>query len=227
VNVAVVVPCYNLAHYLVDALESVVHQTRSATDIIVVDDQSTDATREVAADYPVTLLSVSNRGLAAAQNAGAMEAIRRGAEALIFLDADDILYPTYIEKTTALMEDDPQVGVVTTALEADGVTVAGGIWEVSERITLGDLWRQTCVWAASLVRATAFTACGGFAPNMDPTTDWDLWIDIAKRGWHIRGINEPLWYWRDRPDAMHTTLDVSATRAMLLRHHVDALRGVL
>lgn len=90
-SVAVVVTTYNHAHFLLDALQSVSAQTRAADEIVVVDDGSTDDPAAVAARFPgVKLLRQSNRGLAAARNAGLATV---SSEKVVFLDADDRLLP--------------------------------------------------------------------------------------------------------------------------------------
>ncbi len=89
--ITVVIPCYKQAHYLGEALESVLAQTHSRREIIVVDDGSPDNTTEVAARYTgVRCISQSNQGLSAARNTGLREST---GEYLVFLDADDRLLP--------------------------------------------------------------------------------------------------------------------------------------
>jgi glycosyltransferase involved in cell wall biosynthesis len=87
--VSVVIPCYNQAHFLGEAIESVLAQTYRHYEIIVVDDGSPDTTSKVTSSYPaVRYLRQSNAGLSAARNAGMN--VSRG-QFLVFLDADDRL----------------------------------------------------------------------------------------------------------------------------------------
>lgn len=92
--VSVIIPCYNHGAYLQEAFESVWSQTYSSTEIIVVDDGSTDNTREIAASTKgVKYVYQKNQGLSAARNTG----IRHSeGELLVFLDADDWLLPDAI-----------------------------------------------------------------------------------------------------------------------------------
>jgi glycosyltransferase involved in cell wall biosynthesis len=93
--VTIVIPCYNQARFLGEAIESVRHQTYAQREVIVVDDGSTDETAEVAAKYAeVRLLRQANRGLAAARNRGLAAA---QGEYIVFLDADDRLRPQAVE----------------------------------------------------------------------------------------------------------------------------------
>ena len=89
--VSVVIPCFNQAHFLVEAIESVRDQIYSNVELVVVDDGSADNSFEVAGRYPdIRRLRQSNRGVAAARNLGFAES--RGT-LVVFLDADDRLLP--------------------------------------------------------------------------------------------------------------------------------------
>ncbi len=93
--VSVVIPCYNQAHFLGEAIESVLAQSYPHLEIVVVDDGSPDNTEEVAARYPgVRYVRQENQGLAAARNTGLRHS--RG-DYLVFLDADDRLLPEAVE----------------------------------------------------------------------------------------------------------------------------------
>ncbi len=93
--VSVIIPTYNYAHFISEALESVRAQTYRNLEIIVVDDGSTDETRQVVARFPeARYLHQNNQGIAAARNTG-MRASR--GDYLVFLDADDRLLPSALE----------------------------------------------------------------------------------------------------------------------------------
>src|SRR5918995_6377717 len=93
--VSVVIPCYNQAHFLGEAIVSVLAQSYPRFEIIVVDDGSTDDTPEVAARYPgVRYVYQNNQGVSAARNSGLA---RSEGEYVVFLDADDRLLPEALE----------------------------------------------------------------------------------------------------------------------------------
>src|SRR5688572_25050384 len=93
--VSVIIPCYNHGHYLPVAIESVLQQTHSIVEIIVVDDGSTDNTKQVAQRYAqVKYIWQKNQGLSASRNTGIKNC---SGDRIIFLDADDWLYPDAIE----------------------------------------------------------------------------------------------------------------------------------
>src|SRR5918993_3738999 len=110
--VTVVIPCYNQAHFLTEAIESVLSQSYPNFEVVVVDDGSTDDTSEVASRYPqkVRLIRQENRGLAGARNTGIGHA--RG-EYLVFLDADDRLLPKALEVGIEQLEAHPECAFVS------------------------------------------------------------------------------------------------------------------
>src|SRR5919112_3168501 len=119
--VSVIIPSYNHAHYLGEAIESVLSQSYRNFEIIVVDDGSTDNTSEVASHYEeVRLVRQENRGLAGARNSGLAEA---EGEYLVFLDADDRLLPRALEVNLTELAAHPQCALVAGyqwLIEADG-----------------------------------------------------------------------------------------------------------
>src|SRR5215208_7256201 len=108
--VSVVIPCYNQAHFLGEAIESVLAQSHPNFEIIVVDDGSPDDTSEVAEHYPeVRLVRQENQGLSAARNAGLA---RSEGEYVVFLDADDRLLPEALKTGVECLEAHPECAYV-------------------------------------------------------------------------------------------------------------------
>lgn len=107
--ISVIVPTYNSAHYLGEALTSIAAQTLPAAEIIVVDDGSTDATAQVAAAFGVTYMYQANAGAAAARNRGVAAA---NGTILAFLDADDLWLPTKLARQMAVLVNQPTVDMV-------------------------------------------------------------------------------------------------------------------
>ena len=116
-RVSVIVPTFNRARYLGQAIDSTLQQTFEAHEIIVVDDGSTDETAEVVAKYGdrVRYLRTSNGGVAHARNVGMSVA---SGDYLTFLDSDDLLYPYMLELETRLLDRHPDVGLVYAEMSA-------------------------------------------------------------------------------------------------------------
>ena len=108
--ISVVIPAFNEERYIGDAIESVLAQTLPASEVIVVDDGSTDETAAIAAGYEgVRVLSQPNRGLGAARNAGFAAS---SGELLAFHDADDLMLPGKLEVQADYLAARPRCGVV-------------------------------------------------------------------------------------------------------------------
>ncbi len=114
-SVAVVISTFNHAHFLSEALDSVMAQTRPVDEIVVVDDGSQDDPAAIVARYPgVRLIRQENAGLSAARNRG-LAAIKTAC--VTFLDADDILAPAAIAHNTTLLAQHPEAGFVYGAYD--------------------------------------------------------------------------------------------------------------
>jgi glycosyltransferase involved in cell wall biosynthesis len=114
-SASVIIPCYNYGQYVADAIESGLNQTFRAIEVIVVDDGSTDNSLEVIKSFGdrIRVISQMNSGHAAAENAGFACA---SGDLILFLDADDLLYPTAVE--TAIERFGPTTSKVQFYLEA-------------------------------------------------------------------------------------------------------------
>lgn len=126
-KVTVVIPLYNTERFIADALESVLAQTFTDWECVVVNDGSTDRSAEIVARYVeqdprIRLVHQPNQGVCAARNTGAAHA-SPDSEYLFFLDADDMLEPEALERLVAYLEAHPEVGLVGcqfTRIDAEG-----------------------------------------------------------------------------------------------------------
>ena len=182
--VSVIIPCYNQAHFLAEAIESVAAQSYRHHEVIVVDDGSTDNTAEVAGDYPtVKCVRQANQGLAAARNTGIRES--RG-EFLVFLDADDRLLPRALEIGFTYLHDHPECAFV--AGWCKWIAVDGSPLDTPTRTWVGkaDYFGKllTCNnmggIMAVMFRRSALDAVGGFDPSLRRSEDYDLYFRITK-----------------------------------------------
>jgi glycosyltransferase involved in cell wall biosynthesis len=179
VDVAVIIPCHDYGRFLGDAVESVLAQTTKPKDVIVVDDKSTDDTAEVAARYAdkgVRYFRGEWGSVAEARNAGTA---LTACPFLLFLDADDVLPPHYVERCMQRMQD-PDVAIAYGDMEEFGK--ANSLLEMPE-FDREALMRNNYMSSHALVRRQAFDMVGGFRELQNSHEDWDLYRRILRYPW--------------------------------------------
>ena len=180
---SVVIPTYNRAQLVREAVASVLAQTYRPVEVIVIDDGSTDATDQVLAPHDwLRLVRQEHTGMPGqARNAGAR--LARGAY-LAFLDSDDLWLPQKLEL---------QVAAATTGAEV--VHHTRERWQRAGRVVSqraqhhrwsGDLFADSlrkCVIGPStvLLRRTVFEAAGGFREDLQVAEDYELWLRLTAR----------------------------------------------
>jgi len=201
-TVSVLIPNYNRAHMLQDAIRSVLAQTYQDYEMLVVDDGSTE-------DIPAALVPFGERvryvrkengGCASAKNYG-LERI--SGEYIAVLDNDDLWLPGKLERQVAVLESQPDVGMVSCqvfVMDDHSRVLARppqGVGRETPRVSLAELAEQNVVFggsSAQMVRTSALRDIGGFDTQIYHD-DWDCWVRLA-RDWQIWMIPEPLAYYR-------------------------------
>lgn len=206
--VSVVIPCYNLGVYLEEALDSVKAQTYSSTEIIIVDDGSTDEhtvnlLKKIEKDSPdVKVIFQKNTGPSGARNTGIKEA--RG-DYILCLDSDDVLLPDYIEKVMPIFfqEDLKKIGFVTTWVQEFGKRK--NIWE-TEKYNPGRLLVENIINTASIFRKEAWEKVGGYKTEMKGGyEDWEFWISVVESGYEWKVLPEIQFMYRIRDNSVSAT----------------------
>ncbi|SOD82980.1 glycosyltransferase family 2 protein [Spirosoma fluviale] len=189
--VTVVITCYNHGNFLPDAIDSVFQQTwnpvsqmarmENPIEIIVVDDGSTDNTREVAGRYSkVRYIYQENQGLSAARNTGILQS--RG-DFLIFLDADDWLYPQCVDIGVGLLSDNPTAAFVSGG--HDKVTINKQLISSESRFVGGDHYllflesNYIGMHATVMYRRTILDEYK-FDTSLKACEDYDMYLRIAR-----------------------------------------------
>lgn len=220
----VIIPCYNQARFLPEAVASVVAQTFTGWEIIIVDDGSPDDTALVAqrliAAFPerrIRLVRQDNRGLAAARNAG-IEATR--APYILPLDADDAIEPEMLALAVAALDAHPEVGFVYTDVQRVGAerNILRTLPYSLERLRF-----ECLMMPATLFRRKAWAQAGGFRMfgAAQGYEDWDFWICLAEAGWKGMHIAQPLVRYRRTESSMlsHARRHDLELRAQIILDH--------
>lgn len=192
--VSVIITAYNAAPFIREALDSVLRQTFTNFEIIVVNDGSPDTADLEAALEPylnrIVYLRQENQGTAAARNTGIRAA--RG-HFISLLDGDDLWEPEYLEVQLALMETDPKPAVLYSNAVHFGVGDAVGrkfmdVCPSRGDVTFKSLLTEECtVLVSVMARPEAIISAGMFDEDraIMGADDFDLWLRIAKQGNHI------------------------------------------
>lgn len=180
--VSVIIPTYNSARFLPDAIDSVLKQTYRSYEIIVVNDGSTDNTSEVLCRYSgkITVSEQRNRGVAAARNTGIRAA---QGEYIAFLDADDLWLPDKLALQLPLFERNPDVGLVYGYFayvdeEGQFLREKEGRW-YRGRVPGKAVFNISIRTGTVVVRKDCFETVGLFDENLKVCEDVNMWVRLA------------------------------------------------
>lgn len=180
---SVIIPCYNHAHYLAQAIESALAQTRLVDEIIIVDDGSTDDTRDVAVRYGdnIRYIHQENQGLSAARNTGIRAAT---GDLIAFLDADDLWLPEYLATLVPVLEADPSLGAAYGGVQYVD-EACRYLFQKTTRVVPPDQVHNTLIEGqffppqAVLMRKSCLDQVGLFDTTLCACEDWDMWLRLA------------------------------------------------
>lgn len=196
---SIIIPVFNQAEYLPDAIESALNQTVKPHEVIVINDGSTDASLSVAQKFGVKIVSQVNKGLPSARNTGIMNAT---GDYVLPLDADDILLENCIQRMTETAEKDspdiiaPSFKMFGTANHEVILNKIPSIEEFKEANRLGYF---------SAIKRSVLLERGGYNPKMVwGYEDYDLWMDILKRGHTLCMLSDVLVLYRTKEKSMLT-----------------------
>jgi glycosyltransferase involved in cell wall biosynthesis len=207
--VSVIVPAYDVAEFIGEALNSALAQSFTNYEIIVVNDGSPDTEQleRVLAPYlsRIVYLKQENRGVSAARNTAIAAA--RGS-LLAFLDADDVWLPNYLEVQVARILADPTIDVLYP-----NVVIFGGSSEAGEEfmticpssgeVTFERLLLQECnVSNCSIARRESIVRAGLFDESLRSVEDFDLWLRVIKQGGRIAYHRDVLARYRRRQGSL-------------------------
>lgn len=221
--VSVIIPLYNGEKYLVEAIISIIHQTYSNLEIIVVNDGSKDHSREIIEDFAkkdsrIKVINQKNTGIVGALNNGIDEA--RG-EFIARMDADDISFLTRIEKQVDAFSCNPDAVLVCSGFEVIDEESQYMYREIlptrSSEIKRTLLLYNSIAHGSVMFKKSAFLAAGKYSADCGPTEDYELWGRLTKQGEFI-ALEGALYRWR------RNTLGITLTNNPAMRQYT--LRNV-
>lgn len=206
---SIVIASYNQQDYLPDAIESALAQSEKA-EVIVVDDGSTDYSLTIARSYAgVKVISQVNKGLASARNTGIMNAT---GDYILFLDADDILLESCIEKISFAAKQNNS-DVIAPSFKSFGVQNGEVILQGIP--TMDDFKKGNRLGYFSAIKRSVLLEIGGYQPKMTyGFEDWHLWFDIFSRGKTLCILKEVLVLYRTKTESMITNANKHAGELM-------------
>jgi glycosyltransferase involved in cell wall biosynthesis len=189
-HIAIVVPAFNVADFLPDAIQSVLGQSHADWSMVVVDDGSTDATATVAAGFSnprIVLIGQANAGVSAARNAGLAAVMARPVppDAILFLDADDWLAPDALTQLAGTLNGAPfAIAAVGrfARVPADDVPRLAPLspqGALLDRLLVRNLFANG---GHLLIRREAIAATGYFRTDLSYGEDWEYWTRLAQLG---------------------------------------------
>jgi GT2 family glycosyltransferase len=229
-RVSAIIPAWNAAPYLGDAVRSALAQEGAEVEVVVVDDGSTDATPAVIASFGGRIRSVrqENRGLPAARNAGIAAAT---GELIAFLDADDTWEPAKSRLQVAHLAAHPRCGLVfcdVYRIDAGGRRIAPILGAQAAAVPSGRCFDRLFLGnfvlvPAVMVRRSVLEQVGPRGPfdeTLRSCEDYDLWLRIAEVA-EIGIVPQPLASWREHAGQM------SRHRDRMLACEIQVLEGAL
>jgi glycosyltransferase involved in cell wall biosynthesis len=225
-RVSVVIPCFNGARFLREAIDGALAQTYGDVEVLVADDGSTDESVAIVASYGdrVRGLRQANAGPSAARNLALRSAT---GDYVALLDADDRFHPEKLARQVEALRARPDASIVHCGwrfVDADGRELPERGWprlegDVLDRLILGNLVHPVSV----LLRRSTVDDVGGFDERCPVNEDWDLFLRAGRRGARWACVDEALCDYRIHPGQSHERLALvhGVAREMLQRFFDD------
>lgn len=194
--ISVIIPTYNHEKYISEAIQSALDQTYKDLEIIVVDDGSTDKTRElVKTKWPmVKYIYQNNQGISAARNKGIREST---GDHVAFLDADDFWYKDKLALQVKQIEQNDKIGLITCGRKVIGETGEEEYIPEINNLERTDILKKLAIsniiggGSTVLVRRSCFDKVGYFDEELKVSEDCEMWFRICKE-YEYRSITAPL-----------------------------------
>lgn len=199
--ISIIVPCFNYAHFLGEALDSVLAQTYPYWECIIINDGSPDNTEEAALAYckkdaRIKYFYKENGGHSSARNLGIKHS---SGKYILPLDADDKINENYLEKAVSILENEKNVKLVTGQVQLFGNTNEKLLMPAFD---LRSFLVVNYITISTMFRRSDFDKTNGFDETMKVFEDWDLFIALLKKGGDVKELPFICLYYRKKDESM-------------------------
>lgn len=196
--ISIIIPYYNCAKYIEETLQSIEQQSYTNFEVILVNDGSDQANtafleKLLEEKSNIQYIYQENKGVSSARNAGARLA---QGDFLLFLDADNKIHTTYLEKTSDILIHNPNCKITYT--KAEFFEAQTGEWILPPYDGFKNLLQGNMIDMLALIRRFDFIKLGGFDENLQTHEDWDYWIRLLQDDGKVIRLNEILYSYRKR-----------------------------
>ena len=221
--VTVYITNYNYAQYIDQAIKSVLQQSFHDFELIIIDDGSTDSSRDIILQYErhtvVRIIFQKNKGLNASNNV-ALKASR--GKYIMRLDADDYLDPNALLVMNHILKEDPDLGLVFPDYYYvdinNQITGQERRHDFLSEVSLRD---QPAHGACTMIRKDCLLELGGYNESYQCQDGYDLWLKMINR-YSVRNVNLPLFYYRRHNENLTNNNElILKTRAQILQENAE------
>ncbi|MCO6496345.1 MAG: glycosyltransferase [Chitinophagaceae bacterium] len=217
--VSVIVPCFNQAEYLPDALQSVFEQTYTDWECIIINDGSKDNTTKITREWcnrdsRFRLIDQDNAGRSAARNAGM--AVSNG-KFILPLDADDKIGKGYMEAALKVFHSDMEVAIVYS--KADYFGNKGGEWKLPE-YKFENLLFCNSIFSSAVFKKELVQKFGGYDTKLDAYEDWELWLRFLKNGGKVVQLPQCYFYYRQWGNSTMDNLQSGSSKEAWYKNYI-------
>jgi glycosyltransferase involved in cell wall biosynthesis len=211
--VSIIIPCYNQGQFLAEAIQSLLGQDYQQKEIIVVNDGSTDNTKEVASNFlhAIKYIEQENKGLSSARNAAILTA---NGDYIAFLDSDDVLLPGSIARRVEYLESHPDTAMICSdSIFFNESGPLGLRSELADKPKNPKNFRWETVdynatISSAMVRRSCFDKIGFFEESIRTSEDWLMFVKLSLH-FNMAYINEPLIKYRLHKDNLSKAIGLN------------------
>lgn len=205
-KISIIMPCYNQAQYLDEALQSVLGQTYSNWECIIVNDGSTDNTASIVKgwltrDKRLGYFEQENKGVSNARNTGIANS---EGEFILPLDADDKISSDYLQLALDEFVKNPDLKIVYCNAKKFGKE--SGIWDLPP-FSYANLAKENVIFSSAIFKKDDWKRIGGYDENMDKgLEDWEFWIALIKNGGEVKKIDDFCFFYRTKIESRNKNM---------------------